>query len=130
MSDLCTFCEQTKETIKHLFWECEHVTNIWKALQKWLSRTIINTVTITYENMSLANYEGIEDKLVNIIIIIIFKQYIYASISKKTPPNFIGALSKVRKCVKLKTTLQQKITHSISTSENGNCFINIKVLYM
>ena len=35
-NDKCTFCNIDKETIKHLFWECEHVQYFWDLLKTLL----------------------------------------------------------------------------------------------
>ena len=36
LTDSCTFCEQTTETLIHLFWECEFVQEFWQDIQYWL----------------------------------------------------------------------------------------------
>ena len=36
LTDSCTFCEQTTETLIHLFWECESVQKFWQNIQYWL----------------------------------------------------------------------------------------------
>ena len=33
----CTFCNNFKETVQHLMWECSPVQKIWVALAKWLT---------------------------------------------------------------------------------------------
>jgi len=30
LTDICTFCEQKKESLIHLFWDCEFVQTFWK----------------------------------------------------------------------------------------------------
>ena len=40
VSNLCAFCTYRKETIEHLFWECNHVRGVWTALEKWLTRKL------------------------------------------------------------------------------------------
>ena len=31
-SDLCPFCNTTKDSIQHMFWQCNHVQLFWQAL--------------------------------------------------------------------------------------------------
>ena len=35
-NDLCTFCNENKEYIEHLFWECNIVQTFWNRLLEWL----------------------------------------------------------------------------------------------
>jgi len=35
-SSLCSFCNQTEETISHLFWDCPIVQRIWFDLLNWM----------------------------------------------------------------------------------------------
>ena len=34
----CSFCKMQKEEIIHLFWNCEHVTRLWKRIEEMLKR--------------------------------------------------------------------------------------------
>ena len=36
LTDICTFCEQKKESLIHLFWDCEFVQTFWQNIQHWL----------------------------------------------------------------------------------------------
>ena len=35
-TELCTFCTKTKESIVHIFWECNYVRNFWLAIGNFL----------------------------------------------------------------------------------------------
>jgi hypothetical protein len=35
-TELCTFCTETKESIVHIFWECNYVRNFWLAIGNFL----------------------------------------------------------------------------------------------
>ena len=35
-SNKCNACKNAPETLQHLFYECNIVTIIWKALQEWI----------------------------------------------------------------------------------------------
>ena len=56
-SNICDFCNMQVESIKHLFWECNHVQHLWNNIENWL-RNINLGVDITFKNISL----GILDK--------------------------------------------------------------------
>ena len=35
-TDLCTFCTETKESLVHIFWECNYVPNFWLVIGNFL----------------------------------------------------------------------------------------------
>ena len=35
-TELCTFCTETKESLVHIFWECNYVRNFWLAIGNFL----------------------------------------------------------------------------------------------
>jgi len=35
-SELCSFCNNSSETLLHLFWECPQVKTFWNDVKKWL----------------------------------------------------------------------------------------------
>lgn len=37
LSELCTFCTETKECLVHIFGECNHVQNSWLAIGNFLT---------------------------------------------------------------------------------------------
>ena len=37
-SESCTFCNETKENVVHLFWECKIVQNFWTHYVNWLTK--------------------------------------------------------------------------------------------
>lgn len=45
LDDKCTFCRPEKETIKHMFWDCESVAYFWEGLQFYLVQEIEQYVT-------------------------------------------------------------------------------------
>ena len=34
----CSFCEEQKETLVHLFWTCKYTQNFWKSMFEWISQ--------------------------------------------------------------------------------------------
>ena len=39
-TQLCIFCNETKETILHLFWECNIVTSLWMEMAEILKKQV------------------------------------------------------------------------------------------
>ena len=39
---LCTFCQREKETVNHIFLECEHSKSLWNDTQNWLEGDLPN----------------------------------------------------------------------------------------
>ena len=37
-TDLCTFCDETVESLEHLFFRCKHCQNFWKSFVLWLNK--------------------------------------------------------------------------------------------
>ena len=37
-TDSCSFCEEQKETLVHLFWTCRYTQNFWKSMFEWMSQ--------------------------------------------------------------------------------------------
>ena len=92
ISTKCSFCQCEEETILHIFLECEIVNKIWSALRKWFQKKSKQSV-VTKTEIILNNTE---DQFANVIILII-KQYIYASKCQNKTPSFIGAMAKIWK---------------------------------
>ena len=34
----CSFCQEQKETLIHLFWTCKHTQNFWNGMFEWISQ--------------------------------------------------------------------------------------------
>ena len=49
-SNLCDFCIMNIDSLKHMFWECNHVQHFWNQLQTFLNR--INDMNISLNFLS------------------------------------------------------------------------------
>ena len=36
-TELCTFCTETKESLVHIFWECNYARNFWLSIGNFLN---------------------------------------------------------------------------------------------
>ena len=87
LTDSCTFCEQTTETLIHLFWECESVQKFWQNIQYWL---IQHQVKPQDFSLNLPTCLGLVDNTEDILLhhaLLIGRHHIYSSKIKKTLPN-------------------------------------------
>ena len=101
-SDLCTFCKEYRETILHLFFECEKVTTLWKLLYKWLYYFSFIELPLESSVIILNSYKGVFEGLVNTIILIC-KYYIYVQRCYDRElgfPALIGDIAKYKKVEK------------------------------
>ena len=73
-NDLCTFCQDEKETITHLFVECNKVNDFWQQVQnKWSIMSNLDMFSKCYGVMDSDN----ENFMVINHIIFMVKRYIY-----------------------------------------------------
>ena len=94
ISDRCSFCNNAKETVIHLLWECPKVARKCNALMVWLTNLAKADIKWTLPEMLFCSYEGLHSKIINCKILI-FRQYIYAQKCLKQGISFVEALSKV-----------------------------------
>ena len=94
VSDLCTFCEQEKETVLHILVECIEVQPLWKALTKLVKYYFNTVITFTPQLIILNNYKGTSKIMINLLIIIM-KQYIYATKCANEKLNFVMYMNRI-----------------------------------
>ena len=56
-SNLCDFCNRNIETVKYLFWECQHSQHFWSQLKTFLSEHNINN-DMNYKLICFGNQNG------------------------------------------------------------------------
>ena len=81
--NLCTFCKENVETIKHLFWECRHISQIWEILSNWFNEKIEN-VNIDFNLFDIIFYHKNDE--INALICLT-KDYIFSQKGKGNIPN-------------------------------------------
>ena len=125
-SDLCTFCQNERETIFHIFCECDIVKNFWMQFKNWINPN--------EEIVALDNFEIIFGKLndntcINLLIILA-KYHIYKQKLKNCHPSISNFKSEVEYYYKLQKHIyknknmendfQRKWYQYIIIRENGN----------
>lgn len=94
-SPACSFCKSANETIEHLFADCYCVKEIWESCEEWLLRKFEMQVTFDKNLILFGKYkERILYKVHNLLILIT-KQYIFASRYKEVPKLNFNALENI-----------------------------------
>ena len=75
-NNLCEYCQQTPETIFHLFIECEIVKRFWENLKAWLNNNANINISLTNRDILFANQDNNSLKS---YIMILAKYYVYAN---------------------------------------------------
>ena len=88
-SDLCTFCQNERETIYHIFWGCTHVQTLWREFSRWISEKCSQNFILSAKDVILGK-ESLNDTK-NLLIILI-KMFIYKQRNEKCIPVFIAFL--------------------------------------
>ena len=94
--NLCTFCNNSPETLIHIFWECPIINNFWKNIETWLKGDCVHirTLNLSKEDIILQiDNNQKSDKVLNFIILLI-KSYIYNMKYKENVPH-INNLKKI-----------------------------------
>ena len=92
----CTFCNQHKETISHLFCECIIVMNFWTEVTHWLNATFDINLALNH-SVVIFGSEKLE-KSVNCVILWA-KYFIYCCRCKESKPDCQGYQGYLKKNV-------------------------------
>ena len=92
-TNLCTFCNETKESIMHLFWECPVVRNFWIEIKNLYRETCNIELSLSASNIILGS--SIFDISTNYFIILI-KYFIYSCRLRASRPALIGLMSMLK----------------------------------
>ena len=88
-SDSCSFCKSTRETIRHLFVDCEKIQKLWKGVSL-LVKSLGNSsqLVLDYENIMFNKIDNsrMQSTITNFICLVT-KQYIYRTRCLNNIPN-------------------------------------------
>ena len=85
--DKCTFCKECRETIEHLFVECEKVRELWQKLRKYIRDKYMVEINVNHVNIITNKLVDKKDHVINFICLIT-KQFIYRQRCAKNTPDF------------------------------------------
>lgn len=108
-SNLCDFCSMHVETLRHLFWECQHIQNFWRELSNHLN-SINFTIDINYKAISLGLYEerNFHTKYAKIYIILSAKYYIFKKKCNGEIPNANQYISQLKQRIEIEKIIAFK----------------------
>lgn len=108
-SNLCDFCSMHVETLRHLFWECQHIQNFWRELSNHLN-SINFTIDINYKAISLGLYEerNFHTKYAKIYIILSAKYYIFKKKCNAEIPNANQYISQLKQRIEIEKIIAFK----------------------
>ena len=69
-SPLCSVCKNETETIKHLFFYCPYVSNIWSQIGDWILQKTNHNIDFNAQ-VVLFGRKGNHNKILNLIILLI-----------------------------------------------------------
>ena len=85
--DSCSFCEETTETLVHLFWNCKYTQAFWKKLLEWMSQNIVNLKDSAFSPfLCLGLVENVSNVLLHHLLLIA-RHYIYTCKLKNSIPK-------------------------------------------
>jgi hypothetical protein len=111
--DLCSFCNNTSETLVHLFVECEYVIDVWLELNKWLVKNGFTNLGIFSKIDIILGIEGV-DIIVNLCLQIA-KISIYRCKLKNCKPTFAAVKANIKHIMHVEQYIAQ-------TNNNMNKF--------
>ena len=82
----CTFCNETNESIDHLFWDCEFTRKFWTDVQSWFNSILNTNLSFRKDLVLFGNYQYKDYVFNNILLVLKFN--IYKSRVKKEKPSF------------------------------------------
>ena len=86
-TELCTFCTETKESLVHIFWECNYVRNFWLSIGNFL---IICGLGLPFNAKDIIL--GLTEHISINNVLIILKYYIYVCRCKYRDLDLEGGL--------------------------------------
>ena len=105
----CTFCNSNKDSIEHIFWDCNHVQNFWTELKKIIGEKCMHAVNMKLSRclVLLGNDESIEIDDTLHYIILLAKQYIYHCKFANVHPHIVAFINKL----KIRYKMEEYIAH-------------------
>ena len=85
-SPVCDLCNNSEETLVHIFWECQITQSLWNDLQMFLTAKSIN-LPITKTSALLGLKTGYQHELKNYLLILM-KRFIYIMKIQSRRPTF------------------------------------------
>ena len=80
---ICNLCEQTEQTICHLFSECNPVQSFWNQIREWIKSKIGITVTLT-NVIKILGHCVLDEMFWPLKVILLFKKVYIVACKERT----------------------------------------------
>ena len=124
LDDKCTFCRLEKETIKHMFWDCESVSYFWDGLQFLLRENCgLENITVSATDVIFGNpnFENLLNE-----ILLLGKRFVYRMKIEKKRPSLISFQKYFVFSISVTSIMLRNVKLNISLSKSG---INIRICF-
>ena len=103
-SDLCTFCQTSRETLEHFFYQCSFSTEFWIKFENFWLTVTREQIKLEYINITL----GILDQRSNLLnyFIILGKIYLWNCRKNKQIPLFLPLEDVVKRTYEIEKPLK------------------------
>lgn len=97
-SDMCSFCNNAKDSIRHIFWQCTVTQGFWKSFVDTLNEKCPNVFNFQMtEPLAVLGFDkNVRIDSIMYFIILLAKQYIYKCKLDKNAPEITCFLAKLR----------------------------------
>ena len=124
ISPLCSFCGQQLETILHIFWSCPVIQLLWTSITGWFKRMLSLEINLTPEIVILNDYQSDCKNWINCVVVMV-KQFIYASKCLHIIPTCLGALTKIHQYCMIEKTIAFKRQCTSNFFKKWHLFLTI-----
>jgi len=87
-TESCIYCNEKKQTIKHLLWECSETKNMWSVIENIL------LIEISFETLIIGTKNINMNNVISVVMYIIYKKFIVENNDDGKKENLIYFLKK------------------------------------
>ena len=97
-SEMCTFCNEKKESLEHLFWECNIVQNFWNNFINWLLKSCnhIHNLELSLEFVIFGCKDNTKTDNIFDLLLLLAKYFIYKCKVKNVQLNITHFKNEVK----------------------------------
>ena len=101
----CTFCNNSDETIIHVFCFCNYSNEVWSKLEFWIFRNTGERIKLTNQN-KLFGFCGSNNNALNCVLMVV-RQEIFSAKLRNQLPSFDIILSAVKRYYEMEKYIYQ-----------------------
>ena len=120
-SPICTFCQETAESIEHLLFSCKVSSEFWKHVLSWLKDNGIYIETLKEWDIILGKFD-IKDSFILINhLLLLGKYYIYSKKCQNSLPTVHGFIARIKLIYRIELQIargKNKLSNILLNGEN------------